>query len=106
MHLRRRAQAPAGACVDGNFVCCVWTNGLALFPLGVSIDDLGAPGIYSSIAKPNTFTYICTHRQEEVESVHPMTLEEIFQRVEVRLAFADGVVGWLADRLVTVSSSD
>lgn len=38
--------------------------------------------------------------------MHPMTLEEIFQRVEVRLAFADGVVGWLADRLVTVSSSD
>ena len=24
------------------------------------------------------------HRQEEVESVHPMTLEEVFQRVEVR----------------------
>jgi hypothetical protein len=48
--------------------------GLGVFP----INCLGA------CLTPSPRFPLHVHRQEEVESVHPMTLEEVFQRVEVR----------------------
>ncbi len=75
MHLRRRAHAPAGAYIS---VCDCnrhhqWIQQTALVDRFRSSDS---PAHYS---------------QEEVESVHPMTLEEVFQRVEVCVG------NWLID---------
>lgn len=49
----------------------------------LSIDSLCAWTSFC-VRSPSPLTALHKHRQEEVESVHPMTLEEVFQRVGVR----------------------